>query len=164
MTLTYERLREVLSYNKRSGLFRWKKTRSTRVRVGDVAGSFTADGYIQIRFDGRLYLAHRLAVFYVTGRWPKDTVDHGDRDHANNKWSNIREASYSQNSGNMAKRPNNTSGYKGVFLDKRRKRYFAQIMVNRRSIHLGSFDAPQEAAMAYEAAAIKYFGEFARAA
>ena len=156
------RLREFLSYEPRTGLFRWIKTQSTRIRVGDVAGSFTANGYIQIRFDKRLYLAHRLAVFFMTGEWPEATVDHDDR--ANNRWGNLRVASYSQNSGNMAKRPSNTSGFKGVFYQKGRKRPFAQIMVDGKTIRIGSFDTPEEAAVAYEAAAIKYFGEFARAA
>ena len=158
------RLREFLSYEPSTGLFRWIKTQSKRIRVGDVAGSLSSQGYVQIRFDGRLYLAHRLAVFFMTGEWPEVTVDHEDRDRANNRWLNLRDASYSQNAGNMAKRPINTSGFKGVFYQKGRKRPFAQIMVDGKSIRLGSFDTPEEAAIAYEVAAIKYFGEFARAA
>lgn len=164
MTLTQAHLLEVLIYDPNTGLFRWKSTKSKRISIGDVAGSFTANGYIQIRFDGCIYLAHRLAVLYMTGRWPETLVDHRDRVRSNNRWSNIREASYSENAGNMATRPSNTSGYKGVFFRKESPRPFAQIMVDGRSIYLGTFDTPEDAAMAYQAAAIEYFGEFARAA
>ena len=157
-------LREFLSYDPGTGVFRWIKTRSSRIMVGDVAGSYNADGYWQINFGKKLYLGHRLAVFLMTGRWPEHTVDHRDRNKSNNRWENLREASYSQNSANMVRRPNNTSGRKGVFFGRNSKRPFAQIMVNRKSIHLGTFDTVEEASAAYETAATKYFGEFARSA
>ena len=54
---------------------------------------------------------------------------------------------------------NNTTGYKGVFRDK--KRFSAKIEVNNKSIHIGNYDTPELAAEAYDEAAIKYHGAFA---
>lgn len=164
--LKLERLKELLSYERATGLFRWKArtSASSRVVIGDVAGGPDRDGYIVIRVDGRLYLAHRLAVFYVTGEWPRDDVDHRDLNRSNNEWRNLRCATESQNLANQKLMCTNTSGFKGVSWDKTAKRWTAQIEVRGRKLRLGRFDTPEDAHSAYMAAAQKHFGEFARAA
>ena len=63
----------------------------------------------------------------------------------------------------MLSRSDSGTGFKGVGFDKRRKNWHARIKVNKRSIHLGTFETPEEAFAAYMAAAIKHFGEFAYA-
>lgn len=165
MKLTHERLLEVLSYEPATGLFRWKIKIAKHTIVGAVTSqSPSKQGYLRIRIDGELFVAHRLAVFYMTGEWPEATVDHRDRIRTNNEWDNIRNASYSQNSANQALSPRNTSGFKGVSWNADGHRWQAHIMVNKKSIYLGLFDRAEDAAEAYIAAAIEHFGEFARAA
>jgi hypothetical protein len=88
-------------------------------------------------------------------------IDHRDGNRANNRWSNLRLATQSENSANRHRHINNTSGFKGVSLCKWGK-WRACIEKNGRKIHLGMYDTPQAAHAAYVAAARKLFGEFAR--
>jgi hypothetical protein len=71
--LNAERLRDLLAYDKSTGIMRWKSPTSNRVRINAVAGSSRADGFRKITIDGRSYLQHRLAVLAVTGRGPPTT-------------------------------------------------------------------------------------------
>jgi len=91
-----------------------------------------------------------------------EQIDHIDGNGLNNQRENLRSATSSQNGFNRNKQNNNTSGFKGVFFDKRRSNYFAQIRINGKSIRLGTFDDINEAVKAYQEAAKKYRGEFAR--
>lgn len=79
-----------------------------------------------------------------------------------NRRSNLRLATTSQNGANAKLKSSNTSGFTGVSWCGTTSRWRATIKVNWKRIHLGRFDTPQEAAAAYNSAAIKYFGEFAR--
>src|ERR1019366_3934979 len=107
------RLKEVLRYVPETGLFTWLMKRGSRA-AGSVAGTLRSDGYIQIRLDGDAYLGHRLAWFYQTGSWPTPECDHQDLDKTNNRWTNLREATKSQNKANVNRPISNTSGAKGV--------------------------------------------------
>lgn len=89
-------------------------------------------------------------------------VDHIDGNGLNNQRSNLRVCSLSQNQRNSRKQCNNTSGYKGVSWHKGRRMWQAQIVVNNKKVYLGAYDYVTDAALAYNAGAIKYFGEFAR--
>jgi hypothetical protein len=89
-------------------------------------------------------------------------TDHRDGNGLNNQRSNLRICTISQNQHNTGKQKRNTSGYKGVCFHKNAKRFIALIMVNRKSTHLGYFNTAIEAALAYDAAAIKLHGEFAQ--
>ncbi|HEV8466108.1 MAG TPA: HNH endonuclease signature motif containing protein [Pseudolabrys sp.] len=157
--LTAKRLREVLQYNSRTGLFRWR-TDWTFVRKGDVAGTIRENGYRQIRVDGSIYMASRLAVLWMTGHWPKRIVDHRDRNKSNDRWGNLREATFSQNGANM--RGRSQTGFKGVTLDRRRGRFSAYICKQGHRKCLGQFDRAQDAHAAYVDAAKRCFGQFAR--
>jgi|SRR5882724_6696570 len=163
-SLTTKRLRAVLDYEPSTGLFRWRIRLSNRVKVGDIAGSRTKYGYVEIRIDDSLYLAHRLAVKWVTGRWPKVIIDHRDVNDRSNRWGNLRQATHSQNHGNTNLQKNNTSGFRGVVWFARDKCWRAQIKINGSTIHLGYFKTAEAASAAYLAAAEKHFGEFLRAA
>ena len=162
--LTAARLREVLHYDPATGLWRWLVTLNNFAKAGSIAGTPDKKGYIRIVVDRRSYAAHRLAWFYMTGEWPPCLVDHRDLNKARNVWSNLRLASNSQNGQNSALSSRNSTGYKRVCWHKRLKKYQVAIKVDGKQLHLGTFDDPKVAHEAYVAAAIKYYGEFARAA
>jgi hypothetical protein len=155
--LTRARLRELLRYNKKTGEFRWRKR--SDFSVDHVPGQ----GRLFIIIDQRLYPAHQLAWFYVTGRWGRPTIDHRDGDASNNRWSNLRRATRSQNNANRRRPRHNSSGYKGASLCRRTGNWRATINRKGKRIHLGMFTTSEAAHKAYVAAARKFFGEFARA-
>jgi hypothetical protein len=162
--LTRARLRALLHYNRRTGEFRWRKRSGNSARRGPPADHVPGQCRIFVRIDDRLYPAHQLAWFYVTGRWGKPTIDHSDGDATNNRWNNLRRATRSQNGANRRRPRHNTSGYKGVSLCRKSGRWRADIGKNGIVIYLGTFATPQEAHEAYLKAARKLFGKFARAA
>lgn len=144
--LTAERLRERLSYEADTGLFRWLVKPSDRYPAGMLAGTANAAGYIQINVDGRLYYAHRLAWLYVTGLWPSDRIDHRDRNKANNKFYNLREATHGNNTTNRII-PKRSGLPRGV--TKISGSYHARIKHNKKLIYIGCFHTPEEAHLAF---------------
>lgn len=74
----------------------------------------------------------------------------------------MRLCDYAGNARNVCIQKNNKCGLKGVYWADDRKKWRAEITVDRRHIHIGSFDTREEAARAYDSYALHYFGEFAR--
>lgn len=101
---------------------------------------------------------HRLAVLCPNNKM----VDHKDGDTLNNLRINLRICDNGQNQQNRVKRKDNTSGYKGVCFSKRTGKWHAQIHANGKRRHLGLFSSARSAALAYNQAAVRYYGEFAR--
>jgi hypothetical protein len=157
---TRARLRALLHYDRETGEFLWLKRMNPRVHAGHIAGTLTRDRYRVIAINGRPYRAHRLAWLYMTGQWCSRVIDHRDGDPSNNRWSNLRRATKSQNSANRRIPRNNAWGLKGV--SRHRGRWCATICRKGRRHYLGSFPTPQAAHAAYVKAARKLFGEFAR--
>lgn len=159
--LTQARLREVLEYDPETGLFRWLANVSSTARVGQLAGC-KSRGYLVIRIDGKLYPAHRLAWLHETGEFPAGWLDHKNLNKADNRFKNLRPATQSQNSANVAMRANGTSGFKGVSWHRRGKKWLAQIRKSGENIYLGLYPTRDEAHAAYAEAAARLHGEFAR--
>jgi len=159
--LSLERLRQVLDYDSEKGEFVWKQRVSIRIMVGDKAGHPLLNGYIGIGIDGKKYLAHRLAWFWVYGEWPPGIIDHINRDKTDNKLSNLRVCSKSENAANSKRRSDNTSGFKGVFFNKNLGVWTAKVQKNGRIFYVGSFNSASDAAAAYQSNAQRAFGEFA---
>jgi HNH endonuclease/AP2 domain len=163
--LTAECLRELLNYNPETGDFVWRVKRNSRgggVRPGTVARYVFPSGYRGIRTGGCLYLAHRLAWLWTTGAWPVAEIDHINGVRADNRWSNLREATRAQNARNTRRPAHNTSGFKGIY--RTSNKWAAKIRLNGKQIHLGTFGTPEAAGAAYAVAVRWMFGEFARAA
>lgn len=161
--LTHERLLSLLRYDPITGIFVWR-VRVSNVRAGTIAGSPKAKGYRGIRIDGVSYYEHRLAVFYMTGEWPEDDVDHRNLIRADNRYTNLRPATSGQNKMNRRAQSNNVLGVKGVSYDKRFGWFQARIKTNGRQRTIGIYGTVEEASAAYQAAANDNFGEFARVA
>ncbi|MBP2635009.1 MAG: Fis family transcriptional regulator [Firmicutes bacterium] len=88
--------------------------------------------------------------------------DHIDTNKLNNSRNNLRVASFSENRCNIGITNKNTTGYKGVYLDKRYNRFYARIKIGDKLSYLGTFSTAQEAAKNYNESALKHYGEFAR--
>lgn len=158
--LTYEKLREILHYDREAGIFTWKVSRGRCARPGVLAGCINKGGYHKINIGGRKYSTHRLAWLYMTGQWPMGEIDHINCNPLDNRFANLREADRFGNTRNTKKRRDNTSGFKGVgFKD---GRWVARIWIGGKRKHIGYFGSAEDAHIAYVAAADKYHGEFAR--
>jgi hypothetical protein len=161
--LTAERLREVVTYDPETGLFRWRVNRAPRAKAGDVAGAVLGhNGRVRIKIDGHLHLAHRLAWLYVRGRWPRDELDHIDRNPLNNAIGNLREASRSQNARNRSRRRDNGTGITGVSFNPRNptKPYLLRFQHNGKRI-AHSFASLEEAAAERKRLEALLYGSFA---
>ena len=160
--MTQKQLREILRYDPETGHFTYLVSRGP-VRAGSRAGTVQRCGgglYVRIQIDGYCYLAHRLAYFYMTDKWPTEMIDHWDLDGTNNCWSNLRPASRSQNGANGNAYRSNQLGIKGVF--QKGNRFIASIKVNGKQRYLGSYGTSGEAADAFALASRRARGEFAK--
>lgn len=88
-------------------------------------------------------------------------TDHKNGNKLDNRKSNLRSCTHSENQMNRPKTKTNKSGYKGVFKREKDKNWVAMIKVKGKQMYLGSFSCPEDAAAAYDAGALKYHGEFA---
>ena len=158
LNLTQERLREVLSYDPETGIFKNRISRG-RSRVGAIIGCMYTCGYTMIVLCSERIYAHRLAWFYQHGRWPKNQLDHINGNRSDNRLVNLREATNQENQMNAKIPITNTSGFKGVSWYSKRQKWHAQIQFGV-NMHIGFFDSKEGARDAYESAAHKLFGKF----
>jgi len=157
--ITQSQLKELLSYDPETGVFFWLVGRKM---AGKIAGCFNADGYLQIGVNGKIYLAHRLAWLFVNGAFPS-ALDHINGTKTDNRICNLRECTAAENQRNVGISKANTSGFKGVYWHKDKKKWYARIGVNSRLKNLGNFATPELASAAYQAKAREVHGEFYRA-
>ena len=151
MQLTYERLKEVLAYNPKTGKF-YNRIARGRVPPGIEVGTVDPAGYLKINVDCKRYWAHRLAWFYTHGYFPENDIDHINRDPGDNRIANLREISHMCNSRNCGNRVNNSSGVKGTHWIKTYGKWEAYITVDSRKYNLGYYDDFDEAVCARLAA------------
>lgn len=163
--LTLEEVRFRLHYDPDTGVFTWlNPNMPSRAKQGGVAGTKTKPGYWMICINRHHIFAHRLAWFYMTGEWPKAEVDHRDCDPSNNAWSNLRDVSSGLNGRNTRIRKDNTTGFKCVAYNKRKRKYFSYIRHEGRLQFLGYFSTPEAAHAVYAKTAVALYGEYARTA
>lgn len=113
--------------------------------------------YVVASLKGRAFYLHR----FLMEAGPGMIVDHINGDTFDNRRANLRFVTHQQNMANSKRRRHNTM-YKGVQIRCDGKKWVARIQVDRKMIHLGSFLTPEDAARAYDKAAILHFGEYAR--
>lgn len=160
--LEVNHLKSLVSYDPETGLFRWKKNRGGTARSGELAGCRMANGYWKISIGNRPFLGHRLAWFYQTGSWPDCQIDHVNGVRDDNRFSNLRQSTHTENARNHGSGKRNKSGCVGVFwLDKPGK-WWAYIHYNRKNVNLGKFDTYDEAVAARKHAESELYKEFAR--
>jgi len=157
-----ERINELLSYDKETGRLHWKAPVARWIKIGDEAGTY-GHCAIDVTIDKIAYRAHRIIWLMVTKNDPGNLlIDHIDGNFHNNRFSNLRLATRRQNQCNQKIRADNTSGAKGVTWDKNRSKWLAQIQVEGKHLFLGRYKTKEEACDAYQKAAHRHHGEFAR--
>lgn len=152
--LTQERLKQLVNYDPLSGEFTWKIARKKASQSAE-CGRINSHGYRVIGIDYSQYRACRLAFLYMNGKFPNDQVDHINRNKQDDRWINLRNVTSIENNQNTTKKSNNSSGYKGVSLNKRTNKWLAQICFKGKRHYLGVFNSPEIASIAYKQAASK---------
>jgi hypothetical protein len=145
--------------DKPSGLV-WIKNRRG-VRVGEIAGTRVNKNpnRYSVVYRGERYLTHRVLYYLRTGLDPGSLeIDH--KNHGGIK-DVLRLATRSLNNANRRKTNKGASGYKGVYWEKRKSKWMAQIKVKGKCTYLGLYSTRMEAAWAYNQAALKHFENFA---
>lgn len=160
--LNQDYLRSILDYDPESGCLTWKKRyphqfedkkRSAESScvlwnaryAGKSALSLKGThGYKIGKIHGVNFQLHRVAWVWMTGEVPNQ-IDHINGIRSDNRWSNLRDVSLSENNKNRRIQKNNTSGVHGVSFYQKTGKWVSRIKINRERIHLGYFDSFEEA-------------------
>lgn len=159
MTLQHKLLVRFLRYNPERGKFYWRKT-FYNVKANQVAGNINPSGYIEIGVFGKRYLAHRLAWFYVHGKWPQHEIDHINRIRDDNRIANLREATHAENLRNQKLNKRNTSGHRGVCWDAEKRLWLVQVGFHGKTVYGGRFALKADAVARYNKISQKLYGKF----
>ena len=166
--MNVETFKERFFYNPETGALVWKRRprehfksdrvwRSTNSRcAGKMAGGVSTSGYQTVMINGKRYRAHRLIWLYMTGSWPNGEIDHIDGNRANNKWSNLRDVSASDNKKNRRVSSNSQSGIMGVCRDNHRNKWRAHITISDKHIAIGRYDSFFDACCARKSAEVRH--------
>ena len=153
-----------LNHDKEKGIILWKDrpTVFSRVVIGYEAGYLHHTGYRYVNIKNRRYSTHRI-IWLMSYRslptYPSFEIDHINGDKSDNRLCNLRCATKSQNMANTSLLKSNTSGYRGVNMN--HGKWVAAIKINKKKVHLGVFLEKEDAAKAYNKAALEFFGEYA---
>jgi HNH endonuclease len=152
MLLKPEQLAKSFEYEPGTGLLYRKST-------GRPVGTIGSHGYLVVNVARQAELVHRVIWMITAGPIPKGlTIDHRNRIRTDNRWCNLRLATWTQQKGNYGLLKNNTSGRRGVSWS--RGRWLAMGSVNNKSVYLGKFIAFQDAVEAREKWEAEHFGGF----
>ena len=156
--ITFEEAKELFTYDRETGIIKWRKRTSSGQHDNLVAGgASSSDGYMRLGFEGKKYLVHRIAMLLAYGFCDDELeVDHINHIRDDNRLSNLRFVTRTGNLRNQSRSSKNTSGVTGVYYRKAKRKYEAYINVDSVYIYLGSFITLEEAAKVRKAAEIKY--------
>lgn len=169
---SWEYLNECFNYDPDTGVLSWKTrpvhhfkppylNRWNVKNAGNIVSTISHYGYIVVGIDGVKHPAHRVIFKLMTGLDPAEYIDHINNIKNDNRWSNLREATQSENERNRPVDRDNVAGLKGVTFHKLKNKYSARIAVNGEHIYLGIYDSAEEAHAVFVDASLKYHGDFA---
>lgn len=176
--VTPETLRKLLEYRADTGLFFWRERgpewfTSTAYRTaqgcannwnarhaGNPAFSYIGShGYYCGRVFQQMFLAHRVAFAIQEGVWPPHFIDHVNGCRTDNRWSNLRPCTRTENNRNS--RGYGGSGYIGVYKNTNSSGYSARVYADGVTYYCGSGPDPQELAVIRDKKALDVHGKYA---
>ena len=149
--LSHDYLLSIMDYFPETGKLFWKDGLPFKAAGGE-AGTLSKYGYVCVEVKGKHYMAHRLAWFYAHKQWPKDQIDHINHNRSDNRMTNLRQVTATENQKNSRMRKNNTSGFMGVSWHKRQRKWLVNIMIDYKHQHIGYFSDFFEACCARKSA------------
>jgi len=158
--LSQAELKELFDYDPETGVLVWAVDRGSQKVKGKRVGHINQGGYLKTIVFGQNWIVHRLIYYRFHGELPK-YIDHKNGIRTDNRIANLRSTTMAGNARNTRSRKSASSKYLGVSLVKKTGTWSAALKTGGRSYWLGTFTDENDAARAYNSAAIKYFGEFA---
>lgn len=151
--LTVDLVRALFDYNPSTGVVTRRVDRGGTAKPGTVAGSVSRGpkyGYRRIRLREATLFAHRIAWLHFYGVWPTGQIDHINGIRDDNRISNLRDVTGTDNAQNRRVAQSvSTTGFLGVMKKRSRPGFEARIRVNGTRIYLGYFKTPEEAHAVY---------------
>ena len=133
-TITQDELKQLVHYDRDTGIFTRLVTTSSRAMAGmEIGHPEGLGGHLRATVGGRKHYLHRLAWLYEHGEMP-EMIDHIDMDVCNNRISNLRLASKSDNNCNRNAPITNTSGVKGICWDADNSAWLVQVQKSGRKV------------------------------
>ena len=139
--LTPALLKTVLKYDPNTGHLIWiSKAHSKRIVIGSRAGSLVpSTGYRSISIFGRSYPEHIICWYIYHGVWPSGQIDHDNHIRDDNRIANLFDVTFLENMRNRKAREDTITGHQGIWFNKRRNRYVAEITMNGKKVYQQSF-------------------------
>ena len=154
-------IRETFIYCETGQLY-WREAKTGR-QINRAVGYKTKTGYVTVTYNGLSYLLHRLIYIYHNGNFPKElVVDHISGDNQDNRRENLQAISHRNNTIKQKRQIRNSTGFRGVHLFKRDNNYLVSIGHAGKNIKVGYYNDIEEAARAYDKAALEHHGKFAQ--
>jgi len=141
----HDYLKELLSYDPVSGLFRWRVDQGS-AKAGSLASTVATNGYLVVMVDKKYQSLHRLAFAFMEQEVP-ESVDHINGNRTDNRWINLRSATSIENARNQRLHSTNSTGLPGVMWDQR-SRWRAYGYLGGRYLALGRYQSLLDAAAA----------------
>jgi hypothetical protein len=146
--LTKEVVRDLFEYEPETGFLIRRKSAGTRSKIGDAAGTHDKYGYRTVQIANKKYFVHRVVWLHVHGQIPVNVIDHINGIKDDNRLSNLRDVTSSENCQNLRKaKSHNKSGLQGVSWDFEKSKWRTQITIDGRAKFLGRFETKE---LAYE--------------
>ena len=157
--ITQEKVRDLFVYDPSTGILTNRIGRRKAIK-GSVAGGINGNGYLTVKIYNKTYRVHRIIFLYNHGYLPK-YVDHADGIKTNNKISNLRDCSSSENNSNRKTPKSNKSGCKGIFWNNSSGMWSTRISINKKLMYFGDFSDKEVAEQVLRIERMRLHGEFA---
>lgn len=140
--LTQKEIRRLFSYNKNTGILKWKVSLNSSIKIGSIAGT-KHQGYLDVKIYGKSYRVHRIIWLGIHGYFTENEIDHINKNGIDNRLCNLREVSRQCNVRNRGINKRNKSGITGVYYH--RKKWESKITINYKQKNIGTFTCFDEA-------------------